>query len=48
MLQCPPNFFYVGVGKVDNFDFLKEKGETLARICRKSLWHLVVEMRSLI
>ena len=27
MLQCPPNFFYVEVSKVDDFDFLGEKGE---------------------
>ena len=28
MLQCPPNFFYVEVGKVDDFNFLGEKGES--------------------
>ena len=28
MLQCPPNFFYVEVGKVDDFDFLEENGES--------------------
>ena len=28
MLQCPPNFFYVEVDKVDDFDFLREKGES--------------------
>ena len=28
MLQCPPNFFYVEVSKVDDFDFLREKGES--------------------
>ena len=27
MLQCPPNFFYVEVVKVDDFDFLRENGE---------------------
>ena len=27
MLQCPPNLFYVEVGKVNDFDFLREKGE---------------------
>ena len=48
MLQSPLNFFYVEVGKVYDFDFLGEKGESLARIRRKSLWPLVVEMRSLI
>ena len=28
MLQCPPNLFYVEVGKVDAFNFLGEKGES--------------------
>ena len=28
MLQCPPNFFYVEVGKIDDFDFLGEKDES--------------------
>ena len=28
MRHCLPNFFYVEVGKVDDFDFLRERGES--------------------
>ena len=37
MLQCPLNFFYVEVGKVDDFDFLVENGESFGKDLQKIL-----------